>query len=356
MGLLADVDKKKRLEKNKLDEQRELEQERKKKERELAKKKREEERKRKKQEKELVKKKVEEEKKKKKEGKKNASQDPVFSDIKEDLKDELKIDTPEVKLDSKPFSISDIKKQVEEELKEQSKKDTVIVGDRVATGLSGLDPLIEGGFLRKSMILVSGGPGSGKSILSMNFLVNGIDEFQENGIYITFEQDVEKVLRDYERFNWDLKKKVDEGKLIILPYSPDQVDRFLEVGGGMVRDTIEKIGAKRVVFDSITAFLLLYSDEMSRRKNIFRLYDSMSRWGCTTLMISEFDSEHLLRKSTVLEFQADGVLLLYNQRKGDVRERSMEIFKMRATQHSQKIFPMKIDDSGITIFPEANVF
>ena len=234
--------------------------------------------------------------------------------------------------------------------------DTVVVGDRVPTGLSGLDPLIEGGFLRKSMVLVSGGPGAGKSIFAMNFLVNGINDFKENGIYITFEQDVDKVLRDYERFNWDLKKKVNDGSLVILPYSPDQVDRFLDVGGGMVRDIIEKIGAKRVVFDSITAFLLLYGDELARRKNMFKLYSAMNNWGCTTLMISEYDSEQLLRKSTVLEFQADGVLLLYNQRKWDVRERSMEIFKMRATQHSQKIFPMKIDDSGITIFPEANVF
>jgi len=347
MGLIANLDKKKKLEKEKKEEQRRLELEKKKKEKELLKKKREEERKKRRKEKELLKKKREEKKK-------NVSKDPIFGSIKENIKEKLKIN--EKIGPSKPFSIADIKKQVELELKEQNKRDTVVIGDRVATGLSGLDPLIEGGFLKKSMILVSGGPGSGKSILSMNFLVNGIDEFKENGIYITFEQDVEKVLRDYERFNWDLKKKVEEKKLVILPYSPDQVDRFLEVGGGMVRDIIEKINAKRVVFDSISAFLLLYGDEMSRRKNMFKLYDSMSRWGCTTLMISEHDSEHLLRKSTVLEFQADGVLLLYNQRKGDVRERSMEIFKMRATQHSQKIFPMKIDDSGITIFPEANVF
>jgi len=57
-----------------------------------------------------------------------------------------------------------------------------------------------------------------------------------------------------------------------------------------------------------------------------------------------------------MEFEVDGVILLYNVRKGDVRERSLEIFKMRATKHSAKIFPLKIEDSGVLIYPEENVF
>ena len=61
-------------------------------------------------------------------------------------------------------------------------------------------------------------------------------------------------------------------------------------------------------------------------------------------------------KSTVVEFEVDSVILLYNLRKGDVRERSLEVFKMRGSRHSNKIFPMKIEDNGVSIFPEETVF
>ena len=60
--------------------------------------------------------------------------------------------------------------------------------------------------------------------------------------------------------------------------------------------------------------------------------------------------------STVVEFEVDGVVLLYNIRKGDIRERSLEVFKMRGTQHSAKIYPMKINEDGIMVFPDESVF
>ncbi|MFH1971899.1 MAG: ATPase domain-containing protein [archaeon] len=274
-----------------------------------------------------------------------------FAEIKRQIEGKLRRSKPEFNLKE---TMEDIKEEIEDEL--GTEKKFVKTKGRIATGLPGLDQLMEGGFLDKSMVLVVGGAGSGKSIFSMQFLVNGVQDYNETGIYITFEQNEEKVLRDYERFEWNIVDKVKKGNLVILPYTPEQVDRFLDSGGGIVRDIIDKIGAKRVVVDSVSAFLLLFPNELDKRRAVFRLYETMSKWGCTTLLIDEHEPHPKIHESTVIEFQADTVLLLYNQRKGDIRERSMEIFKMRATQHTQKIFPMKIDDSGITIYPDASVF
>ena len=227
---------------------------------------------------------------------------------------------------------------------------------RVPTGIEGLDDVMEGGLRKGTVNLVGGGAGCGKSILSMQYLVEGIRKYDEPGIYISFEENPEKIIQDFLSFGWDLKGYVESKKLVILYYTPEQVERFLESGGGIVRDVIESLGVKRMVVDSLTAFTLLFATELEKTKGILKLFDSIHDWGVTSFMTSEQEPNPTLHRSTIIEFQVDGVILLYNVRKGDIRERSLEIFKMRATKHSAKIFPMQITDSGVTIYPEEPVF
>lgn len=227
---------------------------------------------------------------------------------------------------------------------------------RVPTGIEGLDEVMEGGLRLGTVNLVGGGAGCGKSILSMQYLVEGIRKYDEAGMYISFEENPEKIIQDFRSFGWDLKQYVADKKLIILYYTPEQVERFLESGGGIVRDLIETLAVKRMVVDSLTAFSLLFPTELEKTKGILKLFDSIHDWGVTSLMTSEQEPNPSMHKSTVIEFQVDGVVLLYNIRKGDIRERSLEIFKMRATKHSAKIFPMQITDTGVTIYPEEPVF
>ena len=227
---------------------------------------------------------------------------------------------------------------------------------RVPTGIQGLDEVMDGGLRKGTVNLVGGGAGCGKSIFSMQFLVEGIQQFHEPGMYISFEENQEKIIQDFRSFGWDLKRFVEDKKLVILYYTPEQVERFLESGGGMVRDLIETLGVKRIVLDSLTAFTLLFVSELDKTKGILKLFDSVHSWGVTALMTAEQEPNPTAHRSTVIEFQVDGVILLYNVRKGDVRERSLEIFKMRATKHSAKIFPMQITDIGVTIYPEEPVF
>src|SRR3989338_1629657 len=107
---------------------------------------------------------------------------------------------------------------------------------RVPTGIEGLDEVMEGGLRKGTVNLVGGGAGCGKSILSMQYLVGGIIQYNEPGMYISFEENPEKIIQDFRSFGWDLRNYVEEKKLVILYYTPEQVERFLESGGGIVRD------------------------------------------------------------------------------------------------------------------------
>ena len=226
---------------------------------------------------------------------------------------------------------------------------SLVSKDRLPSGIPGLDMITEGGFKLQSTNLIGGGAGSGKSIFCMQFLVNGIEKKNEPGIYISFEEDQKKLLSEFSGFGWNLEKKIRERKLLILNYSPQQVERIVAYGGGTVRDAVESIKAKRIVIDSLTAFTLLHKGELKKRKAMLDLFDRIKSWGCTTLLTQEQEAsadEHL---SSPLEFEVDSVILLYYIRQGNVRNRFLEVFKMRDTQHSNKIFPMSITRSnGIT--------
>jgi KaiC/GvpD/RAD55 family RecA-like ATPase len=229
-------------------------------------------------------------------------------------------------------------------------------GDRCATGIEGFDGLMEGGFIRNSSNIVVGGSGSGKSIFSVQFLVNGIEKYGEHGVYISFEQDQKRLIRDMKKFGWKLEEKIKNNQLAIVHYTPEQVGRVLETGAGTVRDIVASINAKRVVIDSISAFLLLHESELERRKELLKLFTTLEKWGCTSLLISEQEQDPEKHESAALEFSCDGIIIIYYVRRGDVRTRAIEIFKMRATQHMNKIVPMEITDSGIAVFPQESVF
>ncbi|RMF54365.1 hypothetical protein D6745_05605 [Candidatus Woesearchaeota archaeon] len=261
------------------------------------------------------------------------------------------------------FDMGAVKKAIEQKLQKRELQESFsdegefFIGEkRVATGIPGLDRVMEGGFRINTSNLIVGGAGCGKSIFCMQFLVNGIDKYNENGIYISFEESEDKILKDFEKFPWHLKEKIKSKKLVILSYTPEQVAKVLSVGGGTIRDTIESIGAKRIVIDSLTAFTLLHENELTKRKELLKLFESIYKWNVTALLTAEHEPDPDRHESNVLEFEVDGVILLYNVRKGDIRERSLEVFKMRGTKHSAKIYPMKITDNGIIIYPDETVF
>src|SRR3989344_2230681 len=179
--------------------------------------------------------------------------------------------------------------------------------ERIPIDIPGFDELIQGGFKKNSINLVAGGAGSGKTIFAIQFLIDGIKRFREPGIYITFEEKKDKLYEDMLGFGWDLAKFEKAGMFVFLEYTPEQVKKVLVEGGGTVDAVIEKMNAKRLVIDSITSFVLLYQDELTRKEAALALFELISKWNCTAILTAQ---EKFMNRDNIeaeLEFEVDSI-------------------------------------------------
>jgi len=227
---------------------------------------------------------------------------------------------------------------------------------RCPTGVPGFDRLIEGGLVCGSSNIVAGGCGSGKSTFAMQFLYSGAMN-GEPGIYITFEQDPEDLRNMAARFGMDIAPLEAKGLFSIMVVDPSKIMNLVKEGYGQIVEEIRKMKARRVVVDSLSAFEIMVTNDFERRRVLF----SFSRWlrkaGCTTLLISEIgQSIAQERDFDVSEFMADGVIVLYDVLQQSVRERAIEVLKMRQTKILRKICPFRFEDNGIVVYPDEEIF
>ncbi|MEW6528863.1 MAG: ATPase domain-containing protein [Candidatus Micrarchaeota archaeon] len=228
--------------------------------------------------------------------------------------------------------------------------------ERVPTGIKGFDNIIQGGFVRGSTIMLSGGAGTGKTIFALQYLYNGITRYNENGVYISFNETKEAVYRHAQLFGYDLKKLEAENKFAFIKYEPHEVDAIISEGGGSIKDTIDNINAKRIAIDSLTTYTLLFENAYKESEAILDLFNILKRWGMTALVIAEVGEIELQRTQDRSIFLSDGVIFTYYLRKELSRSRAIEVIKMRDTSHKEKICPFTITNKGIVVFPEAQVF
>ena len=224
--------------------------------------------------------------------------------------------------------------------------------ERVPTHIPGFDKLVDGGFKNGSINLIIGGAGSGKTIFSVAYLVNGILKHKEPGLYITFEEKREELYENMSEFGWDLAKLEKDKMFIFLEYSPERVKRLLVEGGGLIENIITKYKIKRLVIDSITSFVLLYQDELMKKEASLSLFSLLRSWDCTTLLTSEKYIVNMEKvESGGLEFEVDSIILMYHIKEHGIRKRAMEVLKMRATKHAIKTLKMEINDKGVIVYP-----
>ena len=161
---------------------------------------------------------------------------------------------------------------------------------KIRTMIEGFDDISHGGLPVGRTTLLSGTSGTGKTLISVQFLYHGITYFDDPGIFVTFEESPQDIIKNAQSFGWDLQKYIDEGKLFILDASPDPdgqdvVGNFdLSALIERIQYAIRKYKAKRVAIDSITAVFQQYDAVSVVRREIFRMVARLKQIGVTTFM------------------------------------------------------------------------
>ncbi|MDH5401420.1 MAG: circadian clock protein KaiC [Candidatus Heimdallarchaeota archaeon] len=236
---------------------------------------------------------------------------------------------------------------------------------RVTSGMKGLDIILGGGYPKERNILVAGPAGAGKSTIGLAFLVAGIIEQDEPGIYVSFDETLDNVRNDALSYGWDLKSLEDQNLLAMIDgFSPRagissdekyvcsiEIDEMIN----LLINLIDSIGAERVVVDSITAIAVGIDDEVTQRKEILKLSAVMSALTCTTIMVSEMRTQDEVSTMGVEEFMTQGVITLRYQF-GQSGRRSIQVRKMRGVKHSLKERPFLITDQGPQVYPDEELY
>jgi circadian clock protein KaiC len=225
-----------------------------------------------------------------------------------------------------------------------------VLKKRIKSGISKLDSVMQGGLKEGSITLVDGGAGSGKTIFALQFLMEGL-RAGENCLYITFEEKKEKLYDDMAALDWKFSDYEAKKQLTYLEYSPEQVKTLIEEGGGTIDQLVTKNKISRIVIDSITSFLLLYQDELTKKESALALFDLINKWGCTAVLTSQGVDSRYSTPATSLEFEADNIIILYHFKNKGKRHRALEVLKMRGTFHSNRTMRMEITRKGIGIKP-----
>ncbi|MCK4492298.1 MAG: AAA family ATPase [Candidatus Altiarchaeales archaeon] len=228
---------------------------------------------------------------------------------------------------------------------------------RTNTGIEGLDMMLNGGLPRGRIVLVSGSTGTGKTTLGMQFIYNGVKQFNEPGVYMTFEQDKEKIKADMSLLGMNLDELGDKFRLVGGPIATVYKYKKKTKAGvediiGEVEEIVREIDAKRVVLDPINLFLMLFDSEDERRMALATLSEHLTALGCTSLLVCEVKEQSIdISRYGFEEFVVDGVIALYSINQGQSFLQGVTVRKMRGIKHHREIRPYEITDSGIAVYP-----
>jgi KaiC/GvpD/RAD55 family RecA-like ATPase len=224
---------------------------------------------------------------------------------------------------------------------------------RVKIGIEGIDELIQGGLIPGSLTLLTGTAGTGKTIAATQFIWNGATKYDQPGVYVSFEEPPENIKANVAPFGWDFSKLEKDKKVIFARYDPYHIEDIYE----LIETNIKKIGAQRVVIDSISALGIYVRDVPELRRMVFNISLLLRKLGCTSILTSEIlPAQKSLSRFGVEEFVTDGVIVLYYLRADSQYSRSMTVWKMRGTDHSNKLHPYRITNKGIIVYPKEEAF
>lgn len=221
--------------------------------------------------------------------------------------------------------------------------------DRLKTGVSKLDALLGQGIPRGSSLLVAGVAGTGKTVLSFEFLYRGA-KAGEKGILFSFEETRERLLAAALGLGWDIDAQIDQGMIdiVFIPQPAIMVEAHLL----MIREKIEAMQARRVVVDSVSVFLHKVTDPQIAREKVFQLASIVQNNNAVAFLNTDIPyGTNQISRFGVEETVVEGVLLLTATEEGLERQRYLEIYKMRNTAHLKGRHSITIGPGGVTIYP-----
>jgi circadian clock protein KaiC len=225
------------------------------------------------------------------------------------------------------------------------------------TGIQGLDEITGGGLPTGRPTLVSGGAGAGKTLFGLEFLVRGAIQFGEPGVFISFEETLPDLAKNAASLGFDLDKLVADKKLFLdhvyIARSEIASTGEYDLDGLFIRiaDAVQRVGAKRVVLDTIEALFGELPNPGILRAEIRRLFGWLKERGLTTVVTAERDHTDHLTRHGIEEFVSDCVIVMDHRIREEVSTRRLRIVKYRGSTHGTNEYPFLIDEHGISVLP-----
>jgi circadian clock protein KaiC len=228
---------------------------------------------------------------------------------------------------------------------------------KAPTGVTGFDDICGGGLPRTCTTLLVGGPGSGKTIFALQFLVHGVQCCREPGIFVAFEETSKRIAANAESFGWKLAE-LAPSKLFFLDAQPlpDLIHSGTFDLSGMLAALdaqIKKMGARRIVFDALDIVLALLPDLATKRREVYRLHDWLSARGLTGVITSKAcgDETHSIGQEQFgfMQFMVDCVVILNHSVVQGVSQRNLRVQKYRGSSFDENQSPFVISSGGIEV-------
>jgi circadian clock protein KaiC len=233
--------------------------------------------------------------------------------------------------------------------------------EKAPTGIPGLDQITGGGLPLGRVTLVAGSAGAGKTLLGLNFLVAGARQYGDPGVLMTFEESAAKVALNVRSLGFDLDELQRNGLLAVLAF---QVDPSEMVAAGefdfeplfaILDDAIRRVGAKRVVLDTIEVLFGAFGDDTIVRSELSRLMRWLEDQGVTVVLTGERGNGSGLTRHGIEEYVTDCVIVLDHRVSAEISTRRLRVVKYRGSAHGTNEYPFLISARGFTVLPITSV-
>ena len=228
--------------------------------------------------------------------------------------------------------------------------------ERIKTGIVGLDKVLKGGLRKNSSILITGAPGTGKTIMALEFVYHGAKDYNENGIFLATEEDLGEIRSYAKNLGMDIDAMEKKGKLFLIEKPITMLKGGIFSITGLI-DLIKKKNIKRLALDSLIFFEYLYPkynhNIIEFRRQVLMFMHKVKEAGVTFMAVSERKITDLDRlEYDMMDFVFEGFIILSRIRKGSYFERVLTVSKIRGQDHSLDAYPVAIEDDGFKVLSD----